>query len=138
MKVGWKTKLGWAPIKVKEKMSSDVEYVSPDIPLTDIGKTMREKNLGYVLVNENGQLIGIITDHDIAYRATANDADSATVTARAIMSKPVSYCFDDACLVDAVHIMQEKQISHLPVFDRETRLVGMLTSDHLKRWIFET
>ena len=137
MKVGWKTKLGWAPIKVKEKMSSDVEYVSPDIPLTDIGKTMREKNLGCVLVDENGQLIGIITDRDIACRATANGADFATVTARAIMSKPVSYCFDDAHLADAVQIMREKQISHLPVFDRETRLVGMLTADHLKRWIYE-
>ncbi len=131
MKVGWRTKLGWAPIKVKEKMSSDVEYVNPDMPLTDIGKTMREKNLGCVLVDENGQLIGIITDRDIACRATANGADSATVTARAIMSTPVSYCFDDARLVDAARVMQEKRICRLPVFDRETRLVGMLTADHL-------
>jgi CBS domain-containing protein len=131
MNVGWRIKLGWAPIKVKEKMSSDVELVSPDIFLTDIGKTMREKKTGCVLVEENGRLIGIITDRDIACRATADGADYATITASAIMSKPVSYCFDDARLVDAAHIMQEKQVGRLPVLDRETRLVGMLTADHL-------
>ena len=131
MKVGWRAKFGWAPIKVKEKMSSDVECVSPDISLMDIGKTMREQNTGCVLVEENGQLIGIITDRDIVCRSIADGADSLTVTARAIMSKPVSHCFDDARLVDAAQIMQEKQIRRLPVFDRETRLVGMLTADHL-------
>lgn len=131
MKLGLRSKLGWAPIQVKEKMSSGVECVSPDISLTDIGKMMREQKIGCVLVEENGQLIGIITDRDMACRAIADSADSATITARAIMSKPVSYCFDDARLVDAAQIMQEKQLCRLPVFDRETRLVGILTADHL-------
>lgn len=131
MKVGWRGKLGWAPIKVKEKMSSDVECISPDISLMDIGKTMREQEKGCVLIKENGQLIGIITDRDMTCRAIADGRDPATITARAIMSKPVSYCFDDAHLVDAAHIMQEKQIRRLPVFDREKRLVGLLTVDHL-------
>jgi CBS domain-containing protein len=131
MKIGWRTKIGWASVKVNEKMSSDVECVSPDISLTDIGKTMRDQKTGCVLVEENGQLIGIITDRDVVCRPIADGADSFTITARAIMSKPVSYCFDDAHLVDAAHIMQEKQIRRLPVFDRETRLVGMLTADHL-------
>ena len=64
-------------------------------------------------------------------RAVADCLDPATVTARAIMSKTVCYCFDDAYLSDAAHIMQEKQIRRLPVLDREKQLVGLLTVDHL-------
>ena len=131
MELGLKSKLGWAPIKVKEVMSSDLGCVSPDMSLTNIGKTMREQGIGCVLVEENGQLIGIITDRDMTCRAIADGLDSATITARAIMSKPVSYSFDDALLVDAAHIMREKQIRRLPILDREKRLVGILTGDHL-------
>jgi CBS domain-containing protein len=112
-------------------MSSDVECVSPDMSLTDIGKTMREQEIGCVLVEENGQLIGVITDRDMTCRVIAYGLDSLTITAREIMSKPVRYCFDDALLVDAAHIMREKQIRRLPVLDREKRLVGILTGDHL-------
>ena len=110
MVIGLSAKLGWAPIKVEEKMSSDVECVGPDISLADIGKTMRDQEIGCILVKENGQIIGIITDRDMTCRAVADCLDPATVTARAIMSKTVCYCFDDAYLSDAAHIMQEKQI----------------------------
>ena len=131
MKVGWKSKLGWAPIKIKEIMSSDLGCVSPDMFLRDVGKMMREQIMGCVLVEDNGQLIGIITDRDMTCRAIADGLDSATITARAIMSKPVSYSIDDALLVDAARIMQEKQIRRLPILDREKRLVCLLTADHL-------
>jgi CBS domain-containing protein len=131
MEIGWLSSIKWAPMRVKENMSADVECVGPDMSLTDIGKTMREQGIGCVLVKENGQLSGIITDRDMTCRAVADGLDPTTITAGAIMSKPVSHCFDDALLVDAAHIMQEKQIRRLPVLDRDKRLVGILTADHL-------
>ncbi len=131
MTYGWLSNIKWGRITVKEKLSSDVECVSPDMSLTDIGKTMRDQEIGCVLVKENGQLIGIITDRDMTCRVIANGLNPTTITATAIMSKPVSHCFDDALLVDAAHIMLEKQVRRLPVLDRDKRLVGILTVDHL-------
>jgi CBS domain-containing protein len=115
-----------ATMFVKEAMTSHAEWVSPDLSLTEVARRMRDNKIGCLPVGDKDRLIGMITDRDIACRAVANGSDPATTKARDVMTKGITYCFDDQTMEDAVHVMQEKGIHHLPVLNRSKRLIGIL------------
>jgi CBS domain-containing protein len=118
-----------APMKVREAMTPKAEWVSPDLTLQEIAKKMRDKNIGALPVGEHDRLIGMVTDRDVCCRAVAEGRDPAKTTVREVMSKKISFCFDDQDLADAAHMMEEKQIRRLAVLNRDKRIVGMLSLD---------
>jgi CBS domain-containing protein len=131
MKMQWKSKIKWEPIRIKENMSPNAASVGPEMSAKDIATILRDKKIGCVPVMENDRLIGMITDRDITIRTVAEGSDSGSMTAREIMSAPVCVCHEDDLLSDAAHIMEENQVRRLPVLNRDERLVGILTSDDL-------
>jgi CBS domain-containing protein len=112
---------------VKDAMSSQVEWVGPDICLRDTAKKMDTMGVGSLPVEENDKLIGIITDRDITCRAVAEARDAVTTPVRDVMSKEITFCYDDQDVADVAKVMEEKQIRRMPVLDRDGRLVGILT-----------
>lgn len=127
----WTSSHKWAPVRVQENMSRDLVSVDPETCVTDIAKLMQDEYVGCVPVKENGEVIGIITDRDITCRITAKGRDPATTTAKVIMTRDISCCFEDDLLLDAAKIMAEKHVRRLPVLNRGEELVGMLTADDL-------
>ena len=111
---------------VKEAMSTHAEWVAPDLSLTEVARRMRDNEIGCLPVGDKDRLIGMITDRDIACRAVANGSDPAKTKARDVMTKGITYCFDDQTLEEAVHTMEEKGIHHLPVLNRSKRMIGIL------------
>jgi CBS domain-containing protein len=111
---------------VKEAMTSHAEWVSPDLSLTEVARRMRDNKIGCLPVGDKDRLIGMITDRDIACRAVASGSDPAATKAREVMTKGVTYCFDDQTLEEAVDLMEEKGIHHLPVLNRSKKMIGIL------------
>ena len=116
---------------VKEIMSSDVEAVSPDTPLQEIARKMRDKNLGSIPVRDKVEVVGFVTERDLATKAIAEALDPATTPAREIMSKDIVFCFDDEEVSDAAHLMEEKHLYRLPVFTHDKKLAGILSISDL-------
>jgi CBS domain-containing protein len=114
-------------MKVKEIMHKGAECVAPDTFVTTLAKKMLVDDIGVLPVHENGRLIGIVTDRDIALRAIANGKDVSTLTAREVMTSGVSCCHDIENVEDAVRLMESKHIRRLPVLDENEKLVGMLS-----------
>jgi CBS domain-containing protein len=114
-------------MKVKDVMHSGAEWVSPQTPMADVARKMRDLDIGAIPVGENDRLIGMVTDRDIACRGVANGADAAKLTARDVMSKGILYCNDTEELEDALRIMEQKQVRRLPVINDRKRMVGMLS-----------
>jgi len=56
-------------VKVQDIMSRPVVTIEPDVPLSEVVSIMKEKGIGHVPVVENGRIIGIIAEGDIAYIA---------------------------------------------------------------------
>ena len=75
----------------------------------------------------DGQLVGIITDRDIACRSLADSGDVAKMTAKYVMSEDVVYCSEDDDVEIAIDVMEAKQIRRLPVTDSHKAMIGMLT-----------
>lgn len=58
-------------MRVSESMTRDVKIASPEQTIQGVARTMLELNVGAVPVGENDQLVGMITDRDIAVYAIA-------------------------------------------------------------------
>ncbi|OFZ30048.1 MAG: inosine-5-monophosphate dehydrogenase [Bdellovibrionales bacterium RIFCSPHIGHO2_01_FULL_40_29] len=112
---------------VKECMSQNVELGNPTMTLTEIAKRMRDRDFGMMPIAENDRLIGMVTDRDIAVRATAEGKNPNTTYARDVMSKDVLYCYEDQSTDEVSHNLGENQVRRLPVLNRQKRLVGILS-----------
>ena len=111
--------------KLKDLMSPNVKVISPEMSIRDAATQMLEGDFGMLPVGENDQMIGTITDRDIAIRAVAEGKDSSTKV-RDVMTEGIVWVFEDESVEDAAKIMSQRQVRRLPVIDRNKRLVGIV------------
>ncbi len=114
-------------MKVKQAMHEGVEWRSPDTPLFELARIMRDEEIGAIPIGENDRLVGMVTDRDIVCRALAEGRDPVKLTARDVMTEGVFYCLEDEDVEDAIHLMENKRIRRLPVINRAKRMVGILS-----------
>ena len=115
-------------MKVKEAMHKGVDWVSPDTPVTELAKLMREHDIGAIPIGENDRLIGMVTDRDIVCKGLAQDNfDANHATARDVMTPGIHCCRDDDDLAKAVQHMEKLKVRRLPVINKSKRMVGMLS-----------
>jgi CBS domain-containing protein len=74
-------------MKVKDSMHKGVDWVSPDTPVTELAKLMRDHDVGAIPIGENDRLVGMVTDRDIVCKGLAQDNfDTRRATARDVMT----------------------------------------------------
>src|SRR5690606_10758518 len=81
-------------MKISQIMTRDVEIASPDDTLEAVAPRMAASDIGLLPVGEDGQLVGMVTDRDIAVRGVARGLDGSA-RVRDVMSGDVKYCFQD-------------------------------------------
>ncbi len=113
-------------MQVSQAMSPDVRIASPNQSIRDAARLMAHIDAGALPVGENDQLVGMITDRDIAVRAVGAGKGPDTPI-REIMSKEVKYCFEDDDLDEVAQNMADIKVRRLPVLNRNKRLVGILS-----------
>jgi CBS domain-containing protein len=114
-------------MQLRDVMSRDVEVVRADATLQEAAQRMKARNIGYMLIGEGGQSLGIVTDRDMTVRAAAESRDPMTTKVREVMTPVLICCFEDDDIAAAVRCMKEQQIQHLAVLDRSQHLVGVIS-----------
>jgi CBS domain-containing protein len=112
--------------KVREVMTTAPAALRPSQPLTEAGKVMREQGVGSVLVIDNGQLKGLVTDRDIVVRAVADGRDPGTTTIAEVCSPDLVTAAPDDDADTAVQRMREHGVRRVPVVE-DGRPVGILS-----------
>ncbi len=112
--------------KISEVMSSDVQTISPAATIEEAAQEMRDGDFGLLPVGDEEQLLGVITDRDIAIRAVAEGRGPSTPVSE-IMSEGVIWAHEDDSIEEAAEIMSDNQIRRLPVVNAEQRLVGIVS-----------
>ena len=113
---------------VKDAMHKGVDWVSPDTPVTELAKLMRDHDVGAIPIGENDRLVGMVTDRDIVCKGLARDTfDARHVTARDVMTAEIHCCRDDDDLTKAVRHMEALKVRRLPVINKSKRMVGILS-----------
>lgn len=115
---------------VEDVMSRDIVTVREDIQLNEAAKLIVGGSFDHLpVISERGALTGIITAWDIS-KAVANGRVSQISE---IMTRRVYSARPDEPIELAARTLDTHRISALPVVDRENRVIGMITSDHISR-----
>jgi CBS domain-containing protein len=115
-------------MKVKDAMHKGVDWVSPDTPVSELAKLMRDHDVGAIPIGENDRLIGMVTDRDIVCKGLAQDNfDASSATASEVMTADIHCCREDEDLTRAVQHMEALKVRRLPVINQSKRMIGMLS-----------
>jgi CBS domain-containing protein len=116
-------------MKVNEIMTRDPRTTTPDASLQDAARLMKQANVGLIPVVEgkgSNNLVGVITDRDIAIRVVADGRDATSTTVREAMSGSPSTCRHDDDVDDVMELMGKEQLRRVPIVDERGSLVGIV------------
>lgn len=108
-------------------MTLDPIIVDPKSSVRRAAQLMEEFNIGALVVSDGWQVLGIVTDRDIAVRAIAAGLDPLTTEVAHVMSESVRCCRPDETTAAALNRMAASQIRRLVVVDPLQRLMGIVT-----------
>ncbi|MFZ5585959.1 MAG: KpsF/GutQ family sugar-phosphate isomerase [Thermodesulfobacteriota bacterium] len=86
---------------------------------------IQKGDLGVVLITERGKLLGIFTDGDLR-RAVIKGVDLARAKVGQVMTKNPLAVGPEALAADALHLMEQKLITALPIVDAQRRVLGIV------------
>ncbi len=104
-------------VRVREVMTPAVATVRPDASLVEAAQLMRAQDIGDVLVAQDGVLLGVLTDRDIALRAVAEGLDPVTVSCQAVCTPDPVCVAPGTEVATAARLMREHAVRRLPVVD---------------------
>jgi CBS domain-containing protein len=114
-------------ILVRHVMSSDLKTAKPDMTAADAAGLMRNFDTGVIPVAEDdGTLVGLVTDRDLVVRVIADREDASRVRLGDIATKSVVTATPDMNISDARDLMAEHKVRRLPVM-KEDRIVGIVS-----------
>ena len=119
-------------MQLREIMSTNVEVISPDLPLQQAAQRMREIDTGFLPVGENDRLVGTLTDRDIAVRAVAEGRNDLSVQ-DAMSSDRIATAREDDDVDRVMELMRENKVRRIPVVGQNEEVVGMIAQADLAR-----
>jgi CBS domain-containing protein len=94
----------------------------------DAAAIMKQQHTSAVLVVDEGILVGILTERDIAYRVVAENLDPTQTRVNAVMTRKMQTIAPDKPFAHALHLMYEGGFRHVPVVDRAGHPLGLLAA----------
>jgi CBS domain-containing protein len=110
--------------------------VTPDTAVIDAIRVMAEKHVGALLVMEGPRMAGIVSERDYARKVVLMGRSSEGTPVRDIMTAAVRTIDADDTVDDAMRLMTEHRIRHLPVLDG-TKVVGIVSIGDLVKSVIE-
>jgi signal-transduction protein with cAMP-binding, CBS, and nucleotidyltransferase domain len=107
-------------------MSVPVVSIESDASIMDVAKTMKAKNVGSILVKENEEYIGIVTETDLTRKVLGTGLNSETTKVTEIMTHPILTLDGFVPVETANKFMAQNKVRHLAVTE-EDKIVGMLS-----------
>ncbi len=101
--------------------------VSPDDSVFSALELLAKHDIGAVLAMRNGRLAGIFSERDYARKVILLGKSSKETLVREIMTEKVLYALPEQTISQAMALMTEKHIRHLPVMDSMQVVIGMVS-----------
>jgi CBS domain-containing protein len=105
--------------------------VTRDVTVREAARTMVENRIGAVVVLENGKPAGIFSERDLMAKVVLKGQDADATRVGDLMTSPVLTIPANGKPADAMTLMLEKHIRHLPVTAEDGAVLGMLSMRHL-------
>lgn len=111
---------------IRDVMTPDPVTISASAPVAEAARKMKERDVGPVIVlDDDGAILGLVTDRDIAIRAVAEGKDPQSTPVGEICSSELVTVSPDDRVADAIRIMRDKAVRRVPVVEG-SRPVGIV------------
>jgi CBS domain-containing protein len=114
------------------RKGGNVTNVTPDTTVLDALRIMADQNIGSVMVMENGQYRGIMTERDYSRKVILNGKSSTDTKVSEIMSSDLPRVTPSDSIDYCMQLMSDKNIRYLPIFDGD-RLCGIISINDVVR-----
>ena len=121
-----------ARVPVIEIMTRTPVTVSPDDTVDRAAAKMRTRDIGSLIVVQDGKPSGIVTERDIVTKVAARNLAPSSVRVRDIMSSPVVSIHSNEEVAEAARVMSDRKIRRLAVVD-DGKLIGVITENDIVR-----
>ena len=113
-----------------------VVTIEPTATVYEAVKLMSEKNVGSLLVlNAKGKLAGIIVERDALQRVLLAGKSARTELVQNVMTKKVVYATPEQTVDESMALMTRHRVRHLPILDKEQKVVGVVSIGDLVKYI---
>ena len=113
-------------ITISEVMSKEPKKIASNTSVVEAATSMRDERVGSLLVERNGELVGMVTDTDVVRKAVAEKKDLAKTTVETIMTAPLNSIDATKTVPEAHDMMGDLGVRHLAV--REAgKVVGVIS-----------
>jgi CBS domain-containing protein len=102
---------------IRDVMTTQPRTLSTDAPVSEAAKVMRDENIGDILITQDGELVGILTDRDIVVRVLAENLEPTDTPVGDIASQELVTVSPQDTVDDAVRLMRERSLRRIPVVD---------------------
>ena len=119
-------------MKCRDVMLENPVYCLPEDNVGQAARVMRRERVGSIPVVTDElkkELVGLITDRDLAFKVVGESRDAIRTQVYDVMTRAVIACRDDDDVISAVLAMEEHQIRRVPVVDAGGRIVGVISED---------
>lgn len=111
-----------------------IQSITPGMTVYDCALKLTQLKVGALLViDSSNKLVGIISERDILRKIVASGQDPKSVIVDTIMTTNLTTVLPTTSVREAMKIVTEKRIRHLPVLDNG-KLVGIISIGDLTRW----
>lgn len=100
--------------------------VTSSTPISGVISVLAQKQIGAVLVVDEGKLNGILSERDIVRSLSTNAAKTLEMAARELMTSKVSTARSDVTVARAMEMMTDGHFRHLPIVD-DGELIGLVS-----------
>ena len=110
----------------------EVAYVEPDETAHDAMQLMADKKIGALLVEEDGKMVGIISERDYPGKAKALHKPLQDVLVKEIMSSHVVHVNPDDSIDHCMELVTKNHVRHLPVL-KDDKILGIISIGDLSK-----
>ena len=123
--------------EVLDAKGDNVWSVSPQNSAYEALELMAEKDIGALVVIDQGKVVGMFSERDYARKLALKGKLSKETQVAEVMTKPVCYVLPWTSLSECMTLMTNKHVRHLPVIESD-KIIGIVTiGDVIKSIISE-
>lgn len=123
--------------KIVDAIAAEGGILNPGDSLQTVSDKMVALNTNVLPVSEAGRVVGLADEPNPGLDASSHGNDPKTTRISETMNRDIVFCHEDDDCVEALRKMQERNLSHLPVLDREMRMVALVAREDLSARIGE-
>ena len=123
-----------AMTQVRDIMEKNVITIEHDKTVLDASNILKEKEISFLVIMQDGKPSGVVSERDIVRKITAEDKVASQVKLEEIMSKNFKWVDPDTVIEDAVQKMLNNNIRRLIIL-HEGNLAGVVTQTNLTEFL---